>query len=96
MSFLNSNDIPFLMVILASLVALGFQLAFIFTKQTRKAKKPIRFITSLSLLYIIFFYTLVIVGDTPFVGHGLIAAAGFVLGIIPLVADTIADWRRER
>jgi hypothetical protein len=93
MLFLNNNDIPFIVVIIASLIAMGFQLAFIFTKQTRKAKKPVRFVTSLSLLYVIIFYTMVIMSDTPFIGHGLVAAVGFIFVIIPLIADTIVDWR---
>jgi len=96
MNFLDSNDIPYLIVIIASFITLCVQLAFIFTKQKRKAKKPIRIITSFSLLYVIFFYILVVIGETPFIGHGLIAAVGFILVIIPLIADTIADWRREK
>jgi len=93
---IQPEDIPFLIVVLTALVAMIFQLGFIFTKQTRKAKKPIRFITILSLLYIIIFYTGAIIQDMPYLGHGLVASVGFIFVIIPLIADCIADWRREK
>ena len=94
---IDPHEIPFLIVLLASLIALGFQLAFIFTKQIRKAKKPIRIIASLSLFYVIFIYSSTILDiRLPYTGQGVLSSIGLVFVIIPLIADCIADWRREK
>jgi peptidoglycan/LPS O-acetylase OafA/YrhL len=91
---IEANEWPFLMAVIAALVGMGFQLAFVFSRQRRKAKKPVKAAAAFALAYVVIVYLAAIANvATPLMGKGVLSSIGFVVLVILLITDTIADWK---
>jgi FtsH-binding integral membrane protein len=91
---IEANEWPFVMAVLAALVGMGFELAFVFSRQRRKAKKPVKMAAAFALAYVVIIYLAAITNIAPaIVGKGVLSSIGFVVLVILLITDTIADWK---
>lgn len=81
-----------------SLVYAAISLAYVVTPQRRVAKKPIRFVGFLSALWMAGTYGAASLGlgsQIYLLRSGMVAAVGVIAVMSLLVAEVIADWRRE-
>lgn len=82
--------------IVGALACSGISIAYVLTRQRRKAKKPTRLITAMGCLY---FATLYIVGlvnpNIYLIRAGILTRLGVILLFALLISEVIADWRKE-
>ncbi len=91
---IEAHEWPFVMAVIAALVGMGSQLAFVFSKQRRKAKKPVKVAAAFALAYIVIVYLAAIANiEAPLLGKGVLSSIGFVVLISIIIADTVADWK---
>jgi len=83
-------------VVVAAVFAAGVNLAYCLSAQRRAAKKPLRAMSAIAVLYFAMIYGLLgrgvfLVTDIS----GRLIRPGIVVLLLLLAADVMADWKRD-
>jgi cytochrome c biogenesis protein CcdA len=86
----------FTLPIAAAIFAGCVNLAYVFTDQRRRAKKPLRLISGLTTLYFVVIYGIGFCDPTVYlVRSGILTRLGVTLILMLLASEAIADWRKR-
>lgn len=90
-------SIRFVVVSLVALSGASVCIAYVVTRQRRKAKRPIYAISALLMILGAITYIYGFYNDTSvFIRAGWATAILSVLLIVVIIANTLADWKREK
>jgi len=83
-------------VVVAALVAAGMNLAYCLSPQRRTAKKPLRAMSAIAVMYFALIYGLLgrgvfLLADIS----GRLIRPGIIVLLLLLAADVVADWKRD-
>ena len=89
-------DFLFLINLLAALVGIVINVAYVLTRQRRKSKNPLRLFAAIALGYFVVIYAMPLVGVVPAaLRSGVLTRGGVFVLICLLIADVILDWRTK-
>lgn len=82
-------------ILMTALTALG-ALAYVITKQRRKAKRSLRWFEFAAMLYVVVIYSLGLAGmQMPLLRSGILTVFAMVIVSGLLLAEIVLDWKRE-
>jgi hypothetical protein len=89
-------EIRFVVVILACLTGAGLSIAYVFTDQRRKAKKPVYAAKAVILLFAALIYTFGLVDPKIYlIRSGWATQLILFMFVCALTANIVTDWRKR-